>query len=139
MHGGDLGLEPQRVAGLADALEADLVDAGEEADPAVEWAGGRARRGIRRAAFGRRAGGRQRGRLGERFDDEHAGHHGIAGEVPGEPEVVGEQGAGGYAAHPRLELHGLVDEQKWRAVWQEGHHLIAIQPHDGFSSLARRR
>ena len=106
VHGDDLGLEAQRVAGLHDALEAHLVDAGEEADLAAR-------------AAARSSRGGDGGRLGERLDDEHAGHDGVAGEVPGEPEVVVAQRAAGYAAHARLELDDLVDEQEGRAVRQQ--------------------
>ena len=78
-------------------------------------------------------------RLGERLDDEHAGHDRVAGEVPGEPPVVVPERADGHAAHARLAVDDLVDEQKRRAVRQQLEHLLVRELHSGFSSLVRRR
>ena len=139
VHGDDLGLERDRVAGLADALEADLVDAGEEADlvAARRSLGGRQRLVGRSVRPG--AGRGDRRRLRQRLDDEHAGHDRVAGEVPREPPVVVAERADRYAAHARLPVDDLVDEKERRAVRQQREHLFVSQLHSGFNSLVRRR
>ena len=94
-NGLERALERQLVAGTDDALEAHVVDAGEEREPAAV-------RLLREH--------RDRARLGERLDHLHAGHDRVAGEVA-RAVLVGHALARDDA-RARIELDDLVQEQK---------------------------
>ena len=100
----DLARQRERVAGLDDTLEAAVVDAGEEGDPAAILL-------LDEHCHG--------ARLGHRLDDQHTGHHRAAGEVPGEPPVVRANVADRDDAASRLEYGHLVEQEKWLAVRQD--------------------
>src|SRR5204863_8553668 len=91
----DLAAERELVAGLDDALEADVVDAGEERDLSTVL------------LFGQH---RHRPGLGERLDHDHAGHDRPAGEVPGKEPLVAANVLPRDDANAGLELDHLVEE-----------------------------
>ena len=91
-------LEAQRVAGQDRALEAAVVDAGEEAELAAVLVGSD------RTATARG--------LGQRLDHEHTGHDRATGEVTGELRLVGGDLLDRHRALAGLELDHAVDEQE---------------------------
>src|SRR5262249_53961629 len=54
--------------------------------------------------------------LRERLDDEHAGHHLAAGEVPLEEPFVRRHALDAYTALPVLDLDDAIDEKEGVAV-----------------------
>ena len=92
-------LERQLVAGPHDALEAHVVDAGEERELAAV---------LLLHEHGNRAG------LRERLDHLHAGHDRVAGKVPG--AILLGHGLARDDARARLELDDLVEQQERIAV-----------------------
>ena len=100
------------VAGLDDALEAAVVDPGEERDLAAVLLLDEHGDGTR---------------LRHRLDDQHAGHHRAGGEVAGEPPVVGPHLARRDDAWPGLELDHLVDEQERLPVRQDRLDLVPAE------------
>ena len=101
-HRLEVALERQLVARPHDALEADVVDAREERDPAAV---------LLQAEHGDRA------CLSERLDHLHAGHDRVAGEVAG-AVLLGDELARDDA-HVRLELDHLVEQEERIAVRQD--------------------
>ena len=72
-----LALKNQLVAGLDNALETSLVNAGKE------------KQGLFLALFFSKARNAEHGTsLSHRFDDEHSGHHGVFGKMPGKLRFV---------------------------------------------------
>ena len=101
-HRLEVAFERQLVARAHDALEANVVDAGEEGDPATV---------LLLAEHRDRAG------LGERLDHLHAGHDRVPGKVARavllRDELEGDDAAAG------TELGHLVQQQEWVAVRED--------------------
>src|SRR5262249_48827763 len=100
----DLTGEDEHVAWLDHALEAAVVDPGEEGDLAAV---------LLLDEHGNGSG------LRHRLDDQNAGHHRPAGEVTREPRILGSDLASGDDAPARLELEHLVDQEKRLAVRED--------------------
>ena len=100
----DLAAERQRVAGLDDALEATVVDAGEEGDPAAVLLLDEHRNGAC---------------LGHRLDDQNTGHDRPLWKVARKPPVLGRHPADRDDTSARLQLRDLVHEQERIAMRED--------------------
>src|SRR3990170_3405978 len=106
----DFARQSEHVARHHDALEAAVVDPGEEGDLAAE---------LLLDEHGHRA------RLRHRLDDHDAGGHRPAREVPGEPRVLGPHLATRDDPVARLELEHLVEEEERLTVRDD---LLDLRP-----------
>ncbi len=119
-HGLDVALERQRVSGTHDALEAHVVDAGEESQLAAILL-------LREH--------RDRTALGERLDHLHPGHDRVAGEVSRTVQL-GDRLAG----HDTLtgdELDHLVDQEHRIAVREHRLDRRLVENHAGHAESLR--
>src|SRR5256885_7057725 len=100
----EVATELEDVTRLDQTLEATLVDAGEQREPAAVLLLAQHRDGTG---------------LCERLDDQHAGHHRAPREVPAQVPLVLAHRLPGDGALARAKLEHLVDQEKGLAMRQD--------------------
>jgi hypothetical protein len=118
-HHLDVQLEP--VAGEHRLAESGVVDGHEVGDLVV--------RGVDHGPLGEQGRG-----LGQRLQDEHAGHDRVSGKVTGEEGLVHRDALHGHQLLHRLHRHHPVHEQEGEPVREDG--LDGGDVHQGLGAVA---